>query len=80
MTRSVETILAAVERLRLSSWRSTTLRDRPEFVRAPGLAKRQPHWMTTELWDFGTELWDFGTAVDSPPPPNRPSGPWDHGR
>jgi hypothetical protein len=34
----------------------------------------------TELWDFGTELWDFGTAVDSPPPPNRPSGPWDHGR
>jgi hypothetical protein len=27
------------------------------------LAKRQPHWMTTELWDFGA-------AVDSPPPPN----------
>jgi hypothetical protein len=26
------------------------------------LSKTQPHWITTELWDFGT-------AVDSPPPP-----------
>jgi hypothetical protein len=28
------------------------------------LAERQPHWITTELWDFGT-------AVDSPPLPER---------
>jgi hypothetical protein len=28
------------------------------------LAERQPHWTTTELWDFGT-------AVDSPPLPER---------